>query len=112
MERGGQCVAVTGQTGIQQWSVGGLDSVTLLVVGSCVLYTQMYIYISPYSIDSTYERVGGGSGPILMDYVNCTGSEPKLWNECVHFTHYYGCSHDDDIRVMCQPGKGTCMHSI
>ena len=73
-------------------------------------YTYTYHPTLNTAIDSTYERVGGGSGPIIMDYVNCTGSEPKLWDECIHFTHYYGCSHDNDIGVKCQPGKGTCMY--
>ena len=48
MEGGGQCVAITGQRGIQQWSVGGLDSVTLLVVGSymCTIYSDIHIHIT------------------------------------------------------------------
>ena len=42
--------------------------------------------------------------PILMDFVNCSGSESRLW-ECLHFTHSYsGCSHSDDAGVHCQPG--------
>ena len=102
-------MAITGQTGIQQWSVGGLDSATLLVVGSCVLllYLDVYIHIPLLLtlIDSAYEKLGGGSGPIFMDFVNCTGSEQRLWDDCYHFTHYDGCSHDDDIGVQCQPGN-------
>ena len=46
--------------------------------------------------------------PILMDYVNCFGSEVGLW-DCVHFTHSYsGCSHSDDAGVRCQPGIYLC----
>ena len=62
------------------------------------------------TLDSTYftsEMFGEGSGPIFMDYVNCTGSESRLWGserDCSSFTHYYGCSHSDDVGVCCQPG--------
>ena len=44
-----------------------------------------------------------------MDYVNCNGSEPKLWRSCSHFTHYYGCSHSSEVGVRCQPGKSAVM---
>ena len=64
--------------------------------------------------DSTYftsERFGEGSGPILIDYITCNGSESALWlpryyseKYCSTFTHYYGCSHSDDVGVRCQPG--------
>ena len=50
------------------------------------------------------ERYGKGAGPVLMDYVNCTGSEGNLWRGCTHLTHYFGCSHSDDVGVQCQPG--------
>ena len=59
-------------------------------------------------IDSDYftsEMFGRGSGPIAMDYVNCTGSESQLWWECFYFTHYYGCSHSDDVGLRCGPGN-------
>ena len=43
--------------------------------------------------------------PIAVDYVRCQGSENSL-KECLHFSHSYsGCSHDDDVRVRCQPGE-------
>ena len=42
---------------------------------------------------------------MLIDYVQCTGYEGRLWDSCTHFTHYYGCSHNDDIGVQCKPGK-------
>ena len=41
--------------------------------------------------------------PIVMDYVNCSGSEFRLW-DCYHFIHSYGCSHRDGAGVRCQPG--------
>ena len=46
---------------------------------------------------------GQGTIPVVMDYVNCSGSESNLW-DCNHFTHSYGCTHSDDVGVRCQPG--------
>ena len=57
--------------------------------------------------DSTYypsETFGRGIGPILMNFTNCTGSEPQLWGRCDNVTLNNECSHDDDIGVRCKPG--------
>ena len=40
-----------------------------------------------------------------MDFISCNGSEWRLWDDCTHFTHYYGCSHEDDVGVQCRPGR-------
>ena len=65
-------------------------------------------------LDSDYftsEMFGRGVGYIGMDYVNCTGSESQL-RECIHFTHYYGCSHNDDVGVRCRPGKLVLLYTL
>ena len=41
--------------------------------------------------------------PVALDYTKCQGTEDSLI-ECVHFSHSYGCGHDNDIGVRCQPG--------
>ena len=61
-----------------------------------------FFYLAYYSA----EKYGKGSGPVFMDFVNCTGWEGSFWDGCTHFAHYYGCSHDDDVGVQCQPGNG------
>ena len=58
-------------------------------------------------LDSAYytsKRFGGGTGPIFVDYINCTGTEPRIYGRCSYFSHSYGCSHYDDVGVQCQPG--------
>ena len=66
---------------------------------------KIYSYIHFYVGTGFYKHTFSGSViPIVMDYVNCSGSEVKLW-DCPHFTHSYsGCSHSDDAGVRCQPG--------
>jgi hypothetical protein len=51
------------------------------------------------------DKFGKGSGPVLIDYINCTGLEGSLWRWCNHFTHPSGCSHDSDVGVTCQPAR-------
>ena len=40
-----------------------------------------------------------------MDFISCNGSEWRLWDDCTHLTHYYGCSHEDDVGVQCSQGR-------
>ena len=110
MEDGGQCVTISGLITTQQWSAGTWASVMILEVSiqtKRCRHTECLIYFGSNTSDSAYytsERFGKGTGPIYIDYINCTGSEPRLWGKCLHFTHYYGCSHNDDVGVQCQPG--------
>ena len=52
-------------------------------------------------------RYGQGTGPIWLDDVQCTGSEPSL-SLCLHRpfgTH--NCQHWEDAGVRCAPGEGV-----
>ena len=42
--------------------------------------------------------------PVALDYVRCNGQENTL-KDCIHFSHSYGCGHEDDLAVHCQPGS-------
>ena len=70
-----------------------------------IIALQIQLVSFLWSIGSYQESnsFGGGVIPIVMDYVNCSGSEVTLW-DCPHFTHSYGCSHSNDVGVSCQPG--------
>ena len=69
-----------------------------------ILCNLFLFTITSASAYYTSERFGEGTGPIFMDYINCTGSEFRIYRKCSYFTHYYGCSHNDDVGVQCQPG--------
>ena len=64
-----------------------------------------FLLLSSGSDEALHNIYGEGTGPIVMDFVNCNGSEVRLW-ECSHFTHSYsGCDHTHDAGVRCQPGN-------
>ena len=54
---------------------------------------------------------GTGSGPIHMDSVNCTGSEPALI-DCPHDTNTTGESHTDNVAMDCQYGTASVLDHL
>ena len=58
----------------------------------------MYIDVSAFS----NAHFGRGSGRILLDDVQCTGSEGKLI-DCRNDRNTHDCSHFEDASVRCQP---------
>ena len=48
-------------------------------------------------------QFGGGSGPILMDNVQCLGNETHLIN--CHSSRQHNCDHFQDAGVECRKGK-------
>ena len=44
---------------------------------------------------------GDGTGPILLDEVQCTGNESSL-SQCPHYgIENHDCSHEEDAGVIC-----------
>ena len=51
-------------------------------------------------------RFGEGTGPILLDHVNCTGTESRLANCPANAIGVHNCIHGEDAGVRCT--SGTC----
>ena len=72
---------------------------------------EVHTYIVWYSLylmrvimyTGSFQMFGEGIYPVFMDFVNCTGSELKL-DDCAHFAHTFGCTHDMDAGVSCLTG--------
>ena len=47
---------------------------------------------------------GGGTGPIILDDVRCSGSESRLVSCSHRGIGIHGCSHAEDAGVRCRAG--------
>ena len=69
-----------------------------------ILYWELYCIKCTFSVVAV-QSFSGGTGPILLDNVQCTGSESTL-SQCPHIgigTH--DCDHFEDVGVRCLAGK-------
>ncbi|MGH0149149.1 UNVERIFIED_CONTAM: hypothetical protein FKN15_014474, partial [Acipenser sinensis] len=54
-----------------------------------------------------WAHFGAGSGPVWLSWLNCSGSEPALWDcESDGWGVVHGCDHSADAGVICS-GRGT-----
>ena len=67
-----------------------------------LLYSE-FLFSGSYEISFIFQREETIL-PIALDYVRCNGSENALKN-CIHFSHSYGCTHEDGVEVYCAPGR-------
>uniref|UniRef100_A0A8B9S5U6 SRCR domain-containing protein n=1 Tax=Apteryx owenii TaxID=8824 RepID=A0A8B9S5U6_APTOW len=49
-------------------------------------------------------RYGPGTGPIWLDEVNCTGTEPALWRCPAEPWGRHNCNHHEDAAAVCEGG--------
>ena len=60
------------------------------------------MYVIPHRATAVHPSttLGEGSGLILMDDVNCTGTEGSIF-DCSYITNH-NCGHSEDVGVTCQ----------
>ncbi|XP_025102868.1 deleted in malignant brain tumors 1 protein-like [Pomacea canaliculata] len=69
---------------------------------------RMLGFYSPGAVAVSSNMYGAGQGSILLDDVNCLGTETSL-EQCSHPGYYrHNCAHQEDIGVICNiPGQLT-----
>ena len=94
-------VMTTGASMMLQLSVNSLDMNQV----SCSICTMNALFIKKIvsALGSAY--FGQGSGTILLDDVQCDGTESYLTN-CTHITNH-NCGHSEDAGVRC---AGMLLH--
>ena len=108
MTSGGQCVMTAGAALMQLWSVSSWDMHTLEVSASilkpseylCKLICNCAAFVGGIAYSNA--RFGAGTGPIVLDDVQCSSTSSQLL-ECSSrpiLTH--NCQHSDDASVGCE----------
>ena len=72
---------------------------------TCTFLLTFVLCIVAHVVDLALQEFGGGSGEILLDSVQCTGSEVTL-SECAHSgVGDHDCTHAEDAGVRCLSGE-------
>ena len=64
---------------------------------------DLWLFLHTIAIAVYQAGFGQGTGPVLLYYMRCTGSESSLLN-CSHIGDSY-CLHSQDAGVVCPPCK-------
>ena len=125
MDSGVPSVITPGTAVMLVWSVGSWDTLCwvrnilfkfeLLCLGTYRLSASKWLHLlhSTGAISLNNAYYGSGTGPILIDYVSCTGNEQFLAN-CTNRgigVTSSSCGHDDGAGVQC-PGMNLQKFSL
>ena len=107
MEKSGElCVIISGVCRMRVWYADNWDCLLDVRTLSCTATPPTYHAppISPQAVASrSNASLGPGSGPILLDDVECTGSEESL-TFCGHST-IVSCAYRENVGVTCHRGE-------
>ena len=76
--------------------------------------TALHFFSVPSSTDATAVSLaffGKGTGPILLDSVQCNGTEDRLI-DCVHDSSTSDCLHTEDASVRCKTIREFSHHLL
>ena len=102
---GVQYAMMNGTRMMQMWPADSWDTQT--EVGKHFLYHNCMSCFSGAKA-LVKSEFGGGSGPIFLDDLQCTGTERSLF-KCVTLTD---CDHGEDAGLVCQNNGETIFNSI
>jgi len=76
--------------------------IIIIIIVVVIMCRESGVYIG--------KAYGGGTGPIWLDDLQCTGNETSLIN-CTHRGWgVHNCSHDEDVSILC--GYGGMLHPL
>jgi len=117
---GAQYVMTFGQALMVMWSADSSDlpqlvhSILIIIEHAlnCLLSKSMHISVSVCCTVAgatvySFAFFGPGTGPILLDNVQCSGTETRLVNCPSNGVGSHNCDHSEDASVRCQ-----CKHNI
>ena len=103
MKCGEQYVMTSGLQMMQVLPANNLDTrdTVILIVMVICLYIISFFIIDTISAGGLF---GKGTGPILLDNVDCTSSEDRLI-DCNYDSHTADCGHREDVGLRCDANR-------
>ena len=109
---GEQCVMINGNSMREMWSAGSWDmEVSYIITVNRMDYYRgsPNIFVTGAIQASGGASFGQGTGEIVLDDLQCTGSESSLFECPQDVNGRPDCSHREDAGVICAAGMCGCI---
>ena len=102
MQSGVQCVMISGVNLMLKWFADNWGSPLMVKYNSSCYKLLDFIFIRQLgAVALSRAAFGQGSGPILLDNVQCTGRETTLLSCQNNGIGVHNCAHSEDAGVRC-----------